>query len=168
MNRFKLEAFKQEFPFLNEILEGEPTDIKIKRADENLLKATPEEYYWDGSKGYTKTKEAVYFILKDGTILQDAVKPSYESGSNYAHSQHRYDEGETVLEAIYRLQQQFSADDIQYIVWVRDHLSDWDGSEYEDYYYVTIYKTPKGTSYSDIIHKAEQEALQQVKAEADF
>lgn len=137
MNRFKLEAFKQEFPFLNEILEGEPTDIKIKRADENLLKATPEEYYWDGSKGYTRSKESVHFVLEDGTILKDIVEPSYESGSNYAHSQTRRHEGETILEAIYRLQRgnNLVPDAIRYIVWIKDHVSDWDGSEYEDYYY---------------------------------
>ena len=50
-----------------------------------------------------------------------------------------------MLEAIYRMQleEELDPDEIQYIVWEREYLSDWSGSEYEDNYTVYIYKPPE-------------------------
>src|SRR5690606_33348227 len=142
-----------------------------KRADHNLLKSVPEYYYFDGSMGETKIKETVSFVLK-GKILQNVVQTSYERGSNYAHSQTISEEGESVLEAIYRIrmeaEEEFDPDDIQYIVWEREYLSDWSGSEYEDNYTICIYKAPKKTSFADIIKQEEEKALLEVQIEADF
>lgn len=169
MNRFKLEAFKKEFPFLKDILQGEPNRIFIKRADHNLLKSVPEYYYFDGSMGETKIKETVSFVLK-GKILQNVVQTSYERGSNYANSQHITEEGESILEAIYRMQleEELDPDEIQYIVWEREYLSDWQGSEYEDNYTVYIYKPPRKVTYIDIIRESEEKALLEVQIEANF
>lgn len=169
MNRFKLEAFKKEFPFLKDILQDKPNRIFIKRADHNLLKSVPEYYYFDGSMGETKIKETVSFVLK-GKILQNVVQTSYERGSNYAHSQTISEEGESVLEAIYRMQLEgkHNPNDIKYIVWEREYLSDWSGSEYEDNYTICIYKPPRKITYADIIKETEEKALLEVQIEADF
>ena len=169
MNRFKLEAFKKEFPFLQGILQGEPNRIFIKRADHNLLKSVPEYYYFDGSMGETKIKETVSFVTK-GKILRNVVQTSYERGSNYANSQTISEEGESVLEAIYRMQleEELDPNEIQYIVWEREYLSNWSGSEYEDNYTVYIYKPPKETTYVDIIKETEEKALLEVQIDASF
>lgn len=166
MNYFKFQAFLKEFPFLRELGVDENVDsIKIRRADENLLAQIPSSYYWDGSMGVTDTKDTISFVLEDGNIIEDVVRQAGEWGSNYAHSQRKEWEGESVLEALSRLD---NPDRVVYIVWVHKHLHDWVGSERESTFEVTIYKTPKGVKYSDLIRKAEEQALREVRAEADF
>jgi len=166
MNKFKLEGFFKEFPFLRELDGvGNADSITVKRADENLLACIPSQYYWDGSMGRTDSKESVHFVMADGSILQDAVSQAGEWGSNYAYSQRKTWEGESVLESLSRLD---DPDRVVYIVWVYKHLHDWEGSDYESDLKVTIYKTPKGVKYSDLIRKAEEQALREVRAEADF
>ena len=55
--------------------------------------------------GETKIKETVSFVLKKEKVLKNVVQTSYERGvPNYAHSQTISEEGESVLEAIYRMQ----------------------------------------------------------------
>jgi hypothetical protein len=169
MNKFKFEAYKKEFPFLQGIL-GECTalgvdSIAVKRADENLLARIPEETRWDGSLGESYSWDKVHFVLNDGTIKENAVATGGESGSNYAHSETRRWEGETVLEALSRLD---NPDDVKYIVWESRDYSAWSGQETIDRYDVTIYKPPKGVKFSDLIRQAAEKALAGVRAEADF
>jgi hypothetical protein len=94
--------------------------------------------------------------------------PSSREGhtsSNYAHSQDRSWEGETVLEAIDR---HGVADQLQYIVQDVFDLDDWEGQEYHRSWEMVIYKTPKGTSFGAEIEKARAQALAEVRTEADF
>ena len=166
MNRFKLQAYMKEFPFLERIIgDAIPDSVRIKRADENLLRFTPRYSRHDGSMGVTKLSEDVHFILQDGSILYDAVRQSGHTSSNYAHSQSRSWEGETVLEAIDR---HGVADKLQYIVIEYYYLDDWVGDEYVEEYTATIYKPPKDTSFGAEIEKAMACALAEVRAEADF
>jgi hypothetical protein len=166
MNKFKLEAYKQEFPFLGEIIgDAIPDSVRVKRADDNLLKVVPEYYCHDGSMGATKIDEKVHFVLADGSILHDAVEQGGHTSSNYAHSQEQSWEGETVLEAIDR---HGVAESLDCIVIEYYYLNDWSGQEYTKEYSFTIYKTPKGTSFGAEIEKAKAQALAEVRAEADF
>jgi len=169
MRKFKLEAFEKEFPFLRELLEEkspqEINSIKIKRADENLLARIPQEYYWDGSCGVTSQWDCVSFVLEDGKILRNAVLCEGEKGSNYAHSQTSSWEGETVLEALSRLN---DPNDVKYIIWEDRDLHNWQGSEVVDYYEIIICKPPKGVKYSDLIARAREKALAEVRAETNF
>ncbi len=166
MNRFKYQAYVQEFPFLQDLVGDDiPDSVRIKRADENLLKVIPEYYCYDGSMGITEMDEKVHFILNDGTFIKDAVKQSGHTSSNYAHSQTEIWDGETVLEAIDR---HGVADKIQFIVVESYYLDDWEGGEREEEYAVIIYKTPKGTTFGAEIEKARAQALAEVRAEADF
>ena len=166
MNRFKLQAYCKEFPFLEDII-GDfiPDSIRVKRVDENLLRVTPQYYYHDGSLGVTEDEERVHFIIADGSILYDAVNQSGHTSSNYAHTQTKEWEGETVLEAIDR---HGVADKLQYIVVEYYDLDDWSGGEYKREYTLTIYKTPKNTTFGAEIEKARAQALAEVRAEADF
>lgn len=166
MNRFKYQAYVQEFPFLQDIIGDEiPDSVRVKRADENLLKVIPKYYYHNGSMGVSKLSEEVHFVLQDGSILHDAVKRSGHTSSNYAHSQTKEWEGETVLEAIDR---HGVADQLQYIVQDVFDLDDWEGQEYHRSWEIFIYKPPKGTSFREEIEKARAQALAEVRAEADF
>lgn len=166
MNRFKYQAYVQEFPFLQDIIGDEiPDSVRVKRADENLLKVIPKYYYHNGSMGVSKLSVEVHFVLQDGSILHDAVKQSGHTSSNYAHSQTKEWEGETVLEAIDR---HGVADQLQYIVQDVFDLDDWEGQEYHRSWEIFIYKPPKGTSFGEEIEKARAQALAEVRAEADF
>jgi len=166
MNRFKLQAYCKEFPFLGDIIgDTNPDSVRIKRADENLLKVVPKYYCHDGSLGVTKMDERVHFVLADGSIIHDAVEQSGHTSSNYAHTQTDEWEGETVLEAIDR---HSVADQLQYIVQDVFDLDDWEGQEYHRSWGIVIYKTPKGTSFGAEIGKARAQALAEVRAEADF
>jgi len=166
MNRFKLQAYCKEFPFLQDIIgDSTPDSVCVKRADENLLKVVPKYHYHNGSMGVTELDERVHFILQDGSIIHEAVKQSGHTASNYAHTQTKEWEGETVLEAIDR---HGVADQIQYIVQDVFDLDDWEGQTYYRSWEIVIYKTPKGTSFEAVIEKARAQALAEVRAEADF
>lgn len=166
MNRFKYQAYVQEFPFLQDLVGDDiPDSVRIKRADENLLKVIPEYYCYDGSMGITEMDEKVHFILNDGTFIKDAVKQKGHTSSNYAHTQEQFWEGETVLEAIDR---HGVADKLQYIVIEKYYLDNWSGGEYIKKYTYTVYKTPKNTTFGAEIEKARAQALAEVRAEADF
>ena len=173
MNRFKYQAYVQEFPFLQDIIGDEiPDSVRVKRADENLLKITPKYYYHNGSMGVTKMDERIHFVLADGSIIHDAVKQSGHTSSNYAHTRTQTWEGETVLEAIDAIVsiclRHGVAESLAYIVVEKYYLDDWEGQEYTKEYTVTVYKTPKNTTFGAEIEKARAQALAEVRAEADF
>jgi hypothetical protein len=166
MNRFKLQAYCEEFPFLQDLIGGKiPDSICVKRSDDNLLKVVPEYYYHDGSMGETKIDEKVHFVLADGSILHDAVEQGGQTSSNYSYTQEQSWEGETVLEAIDR---HGVAESLNCIVIEYYYLNDWSGQEYTKEYSFTIYKTMKGTTFGEEIKKARAQALAEVRAEADF
>lgn len=166
MNKFKLEAYMKEFPFLQDLIGNEiPDSVRIKRADGNLLKVVPRYYRHDGSLGVTKYNEKIHFILSDGSIILDAVEQEGERTSNYGGEEPHSWEGETVLEAIDR---HSVADQLQYIVQDVFDLDDWEGQKYRRSREMVIYKTPKGTSFGAEIEKARAQALAEVSAEADF
>lgn len=166
MNRFKYQAYLEEFPFLKEIIgEETPDNITIKRADENLLRIIPQYSYRNGSMGESHHEEKIHFILNDGTIIFDAVRQEGSESSFYAHTQSRRWDGETILEAIDRHE---TTNTLQYIVQDIYVLDDWSGQEYDYSWRLTIYKTPKDTNFGAEIAKAKAKAIAEVKAEADF
>ncbi len=166
MNRFKYQAYQNEFPFLQDLVGDEiPDSVRIKRADENLLKVIPRYSCHDGSMGITELNEKVHFVLEDGSILYDAVEQCGRTSSNYAHTQTKEWRGETVLEAIDR---HGVAESLAFIIVETYYLNDWEGGHYEKEHEFTIYKTPKNTTFGAEIEKARAQALAEVRAEADF
>lgn len=174
MNRFRYEAFMQEFPFLHQIMVFKDGQLRgphwvdritVHRADENFLAMIPSSGSWNGSLGESYHWTKVHVIMADGRIIKDCVRQKEKHGSNYAHSQTEYIEGESILEALGNLE---DPDKVQYIVIEFRDFSDWSGQERIDIYEVDIYKPPKSVTYSDLIAKARKRALEQVKAEANF
>lgn len=166
MNRFKYQAYVQEFPFLQDLIGDEiPDSIRIKRADENLLKFIPTNSLHVGSLGRTEINEKIHFILSDGKVLYNAVVRNEEYSSNYSGDTHHYEGGETVLEAIDR---HGVAKNLAFIVVEHYYLDDWEGQEYTKEYPFTIYKTPKNTTFGAEIKKAKMQAIAEVRAKADF
>ena len=166
MNRFKLQAYKQEFPFLGEIIGNEiPDSVRIKRADENLLKFIPTYSLHVGSMGKTKGWEKIHFVLKDSTIIDDAVLHRVDFSSNYAGDSPYSTDGEAVLEAIDR---HGVSENLAFIVVEYYYIDDWSGHECTEEYSFSIYKTPKNTTFGAEIKKARAQALAEVRVEADF
>ncbi len=173
MNRFKFEAYKQEFPALNTLLldrseqPRNPIDcdeIKIARVTRELLGSKPHWSSHSGSIVSISKKETVAFLLKDGTLIKDAVKQSGSHGSNYAYTDSYTDEGETYLESIFR----HSCSGVLALIFVvktgfaiRNHCS-------ETNFSVTIYKPSKTESITETIAEAISSASAEVRAEANF
>lgn len=168
MNKFKLEAYKEEFPFLKDIMSAwdatEVDSVRVKRADEEMLNLVPEEYFRDGSKGETHNWDRVSFVFGD-KIAINAVALNREIGSNYAHEQTKFETGETILEALSRVE---NPDDVTHVVWETRKYSDWSGQDVVRQYSVTVYKPPKGVKFSDLIREAREAALREVQAEVSF
>jgi len=173
MNRFKKQAFFKEFPFLGslkgfdtETLSGEELDsLKVSRFDEETLERVPSSYYWDGSLGVTDNWQRVDLVLKDGSVIHDAVQTQGKSGSNYAYTQTQTWEGETILEAIDR---HGVADSLAYVVLLAHELNDWEGSRYVHSHKVTVFKPARGVSVNALIDAARSRALREVQAECNF
>lgn len=171
MNRFKLQAYVSEFPFLSEINEeirdGKHRDvefIRIAKVDTNLLNKTPEYEGATGSMVDISTGEHIHFVLSTGEVLRNAVKTSGQVTHNEAHSDDEWWDGESVLEAIDR---QGIADKLSYIVVeaygydIRDHYSE-GGLNF------VIYKSPKGDTIARATEEEKAKALSMVQAEANF
>lgn len=117
-----------------------------------------------GSLTHTDDEQVVHFILDDLSIIMDAVTPKRSQGSDNSWSEQ---EGETILEAIYRHN---VAERLKYVVMT--HIG-YD-KVHEDFYRSTdkwnakIYKLPKHTTISAEITKAIQKEREKVHVEADF
>ena len=173
MNRFKFQAFKREFPCLEALLTGRAdrpreaqhcNEIKISRLGHDFLSYIPEHVSHDGSMVGINKKEEISFVLSGGSVLRGDVQCRGTHGSNYAHSETAYEEGETVLEAIDRHQ---CAEALWLLVMVRsgftvrEHFS-------EPNFTVTVYKVAKGESLTELIEEAANAALNEVRAKANF
>jgi len=112
--------------------------------------------------------ERIDFVLKDGSVIKCAVAQEHTCSSHYAHDDGFSDPGETVLEAIYKhgiVHAEYT--DLAFVVAVHsgydvcNHYS-------TDCFYVTIYKTEKGADINQMIADAQDAAVKQVRAEANF
>lgn len=175
MNAFKLDAMIEEFPFLRDTAlvskngrsrrEAKTCDgIAIKRIDADLLARTPKNYSWDGSLVGIDEWDRIDFVLSDGTVIIDAVKQEVEAGSNYAHTDTHYEDGETILEAIYNHQ---VADSLAFIVWAKGGYVV-EGHYSQPNWSATIYKPAKDFSLTSVIIEAKERAGNEVQAETNF
>ena len=162
MKNFRLESFKKIFSFIPDNFGG---NIDVQKIDEGFLTVHYEDYYWDGSLGSSREEYVVDFILENGEVLLNAVKIGEHSGSNYAHSQEIYRKGETIAEAIDRLN---VADKIKYIAVYSTGSRDWSGQEFRNWNDLTIYKTAKNENIEDILLKLKEEVDREVRKSIDF
>jgi len=179
INLFRAKALAKEFPWLEAWARKEKgpsflslnfihcDGIKVKRIDESLLSLIPS---FDGATGSLvgiSDGEVVRFIYEaNGEIqISDPVK---DQGSCVHNEAYRDDEcwaGETVLEALERLQIPPSSIiaivKYDYGYKIVDHHS-------KPNWRLTIYKPAKDLDLGELIEKEREKALAQVKAEADF
>ena len=167
MNRFKYEAFVDEFPFLDKIMAHHtygPEDLTgrgiiIKRADERLLDSIPIDSGYDCCIGKRWTKETFHFTTNNETILSAVrCKVDWQYAEN--HTPLDFHEGESVLEAINR---HGITEDLDTIVYVFSR-----GCSFDDTPTVRkleLYKVPKETTYKELVDRAHQNARNNLKAE---
>lgn len=164
MDLFKMLKFVEEFPFLEGILKDSiPDNIKIKKIDENILSRVPGEYFHNGSCGETRDEASVHFILKDGSVLYNAVAPSGESKSNYAHSTPHSWAGESILEAIFA---RVNYEELKFIVVDTYYYDNWIGKESTEEWNITIYKVTKKERglISQLVERVKHRAAAEVAA----
>lgn len=167
MNRFKYEAFCREFPFIPAVVgennDADPTmlnTVRIKRADERLLGWVPEDTGYDCCMGQRWSTQDVSFALADDTLLPCCVKQRGDWQYANRHTCANGREGETILEAISRMD---VAERLKYVVVFATSGCDFDDTP--TVRVVEIYKTPKTTSYADVIDAAWATAVCDVAAE---
>jgi len=174
METMKLESYMEEFPFLRSTRDCTFTElndkveyltIQIKRLDAEILEQIPTVYYWNGSAGVTEEEEIIDFISKAGETIENAVKSSGESGSNYAHSSTSSWCGQSIIDAIY---EQKVADDIKYVVMYKDSYRSWDSSGDCNYVEIIIYKLPKNVTIKELIKHKKQQIIEKIKGQTNF
>ena len=171
LNRFTRANLVKEFPFLSSIETNrggsaleKAEAVAIRRLDENLLRRIPTTYRWDGSLVDIDRGSRFDFVLSDGTVLQDSVKDSGESGSNYAHSDRSEWAGESVAEAIDR---HGVVESLRYVVEYRRGLRTIE--HYSEGVDLIVYKPSKEDGLAkNVIARLYAEAKEEVEAESDF
>jgi hypothetical protein len=187
MNKFRADAICGEFLFAKSLIftnsHGNARDlaycdgVSIKRVTKELLAKVPKEYAWDGSLVGIDEWTMVHFVVeepmeyitgrrKEGVLteLPSAVRCHVHTGSNRAHEGEHESQGETILEAIYRLG---ITETLRYIVIVRggyNVVESYSRPNWE----ATIYKPAKDFTLADAIAEARKEARAAVVAESAF
>lgn len=176
MNKFKWDAYKKEFPFLEGMDCLKDMDVKrlsrvsVKRLDRDVLARTPQSYYHDGSLGKSENFKTARFII-GGAVYELRAAPRSEWKSNYAHSQRVESPGETILEAIGRLVDEGGAmavSGLTHIVWVEFDYSNWEGGTFLEKWEIEIFKLPRNELISAVLADANEQAAREVRAEANF
>ena len=177
MNRFRLQVFLKEFPFLKDLVnKGEEVDsIQVKRMDKNLFGIRPTYHGATGSLVGIDEGEIVHFLVKSQGItmgirgellemLRDCVRNSGYVTHNEAYRDNESWDGETILEAIDRLD---CAENLRIII-----LEEY-GDNIRDHYSIgglrfTIYKPAKGVSVKQLLVETKSKAQEEVQAESNF
>lgn len=166
MDVFKLEAFLQEFPFLQKIIdeaEKTPDTIRVKKVDRTLLEKIPVADTYIGCAGTIEKTATISFVADDICIL-DAVTQEQHFDTNIGHPRPIHEEGEAVLEAIHRHR---IAETLLYIVEANFHYNNWENEDYINSFNIVLYKAPKGLALNEII-RAQENARTEVKIAVDF
>ena len=99
-----LEERIKKYPFLKEIIgENVPETFKECRLDLDFLCSKPKHTLGYGGGMHVEQKENVHFVLKDGTVLCDAVVPCIDETNAFCDVDDFFQEGETVANAITRM-----------------------------------------------------------------
>ena len=164
MNRFKIQAFFAEFPFLTAGDEPvirdieEVEEVAVSRIDKDFLDKEPK---YDGATGSLvgiDDSEHVYLFDRDGNFLIEVKQGGY-CHHNEAHTDNEEWSGETVGEALLRT----DPAQVHYAVVVHT------GYEIRDHhsvggYSVTAYKPPKGFTLPEWVEQQKRRASEQITA----
>ena len=165
MDKFKMEAIIEEFPFMVEILRksdtelyssGEIDNIKIKRIDANLLNQTPT-IESIGNSLFSREETYQYWIISVDTISKVIPNECVGSvGVAYTPDADWDMKGETIIEAIDRLG--VDSDELFIVSECYEYDSTQSVNKYRSF---TIFK-PGKISISGEIAKARKNALAKV------
>jgi len=166
MRTIKNELLLKKFEYLKEMLDekdlGE-VEINFAEIDNDLIKRSFQNKFWDGAGGSDEDIHEVFFYNK-GILHKDVVRVGEYSGSNYAHSQKIDLPGETLAEGIYRFNQiEPICEDFCIIVKNKGYYN-WSGSPYRRWYTVTVYQQ-KDSNVLDLIEEIIKEIEEEVEKE---
>ena len=118
MNHFRSQSIVRQFPAVQSLITGSRTwrdceACTVARATKDSLLSVPLHISQDGSHVDIEERTDVHFVLRDGTIIKDAVYHEEDFRSHYAHSENHHREGESIVAAIAR---HGVADTLAYIV----------------------------------------------------
>ncbi|MBI4120375.1 MAG: hypothetical protein HY454_02815 [Parcubacteria group bacterium] len=164
MNKFKVQAFFAEFPFLmtgdGPIVRNpeEVEEVAVSRIDKDFLGKEPQYDGASGSMVGIDDSERIYLFDQDGNLLVEVE----QGGCCYHNEAYTEDEswdGETVGEALLRT----DPAQVHYAVVVctgyeiRDHYS-------VGGYSVTVCKPPKGFTLPEWVEEQKRRASEQIAA----
>ena len=165
----QIHAFMDEFPFVRALvrninwIEDNPT---VKRVDLDLMDQSGHTWpFWRNRGSYNMENKRFYLIDRNGNQLAavkpyDAVKPPGWFRST------REVKGETIMEAIEKLS---NPDDVGFILEIADRYGRDDDStwflDWEAGVRITVYKPPKGRSFSQWLNEIPQVAKEQLQKE---
>ena len=154
-NRFKIQAFFKEFPFLESICDIEKVEkAGVVRISKDFLMAKPRTEVVSGSLVNINDSEQVFLFDSGGNLLTE-VKPS----RSYHYMGNCEEPGETVGEALLRIDStrvHFAAT-VRIGYEIRDHRS-------VGGYCVTLYKSPKRFTLLEWVEEQELRANKEVQA----
>ncbi|MCH7828434.1 hypothetical protein IH982_01015 [Patescibacteria group bacterium] len=170
-NRFKVQAFFAEFPFLERLFQerlvvamgydnAEVEEVYVKRVDTNFLDKIPLYEGATGSLVGIEDAESIFLLNSQGDFL-DVVHSAKSIVHNEAYLDNEEEEGESVGETLTHFR---DPDVVAYAVCihvgfkVRDHRS-------VGGYSVTLYKPPKGFSLRGWVEEQQRRAEQMLAAE---
>lgn len=168
-SQFKIRAFFRQFPFLSAIEFGGSNhrridigrveEVHVNRIDKDFLGVVPQ---YDGATGSCvdiDDSERILLLDQDGNVLVEARQQDHIH-HNEAHTDNEYRAGESVGEALLRID---NPDAVMFAV--RIHT----GYEIRDHYSVggysvTLYKAPKGFSLGGWVEEQLRRASEQILA----
>ena len=163
MNRFKVNAFFNEFPFLNALVEGGPREVdevKVARIDRHLLELVPKYEGSTGSLVGIDDSERIFLLDSNGEVLAEP-RQATDITHNEAHRDDEEEEGETVGEALLCLE---DPNTVAYAVSIHT------GYDIRDHYSVggcsvVVYKPPKGFTLQEWIEEQKRRAKEMLDAQ---
>jgi hypothetical protein len=168
MDRFKIEAFLNEFWWLNcsegdyqPLVEADSVEkVAVSRINEDFLSRTPK---YDGGTGNLvdiADSERILLCDRHGFLVGEVAQGGY-CRHNEAHQDDECWEGETVGEALSRLK---DSDEVFFAVLIHT------GYEIRNHhsvggYRVVVYKPPKGFSLKGWVDEKRRQAAQMLQSE---
>lgn len=162
MNRFKINGFFREFPFLATLVEdtSEVEEVRVARIDRDFLGKVPQYRGATGSLVGIEDSERIFLLNQNGEVLAEP-RQALSITHTEAYRDDEEEEGETVGEALAYLE---DPDTVAYAVCIhtgyriRDHHS-------VGGYSVVVYKPPKGFTLKGWVEEQERRAKEILDAQ---
>lgn len=164
MNRFKLEAMVEEFPFLTKLGACDTEnyadlEIKVKRWTPELMAIVPEHSGHRSSAGDSTDADLFFAVLQNEEVAELETAGYWSYGSQ--HEPDRQDSAGSLLEQVADY-----AGALAFLVRVQYAMCDWRESDPSTY--ITVYKPAKDVTVASLFEKAREKARREVEIETAF